>query len=148
MAKSRGQMETPICSKCCKNRESSQRYADTACQSASMMTERNTSNAAHAVLSRRLHLCAAAPSSLQNKVASTNPTMATPTIVLPFREYMYCAVIPASVVLLLPRRRSRGHKIDRFSLLFGRHFPRVTSLLTFPTAVVSGTDGHREIIKK
>ncbi len=30
-----------------------------------------------------------------------------------------------------PRRRTRGHEIDRFSILFGRYFSRVSSLLTF-----------------
>ena len=33
--------------------------------------------------------------------------------------------------LALPRRRTRGHQIDRFSIFIGRYFSRVVSLLTF-----------------
>src|SRR6267143_4512630 len=33
--------------------------------------------------------------------------------------------------LALPRRRTRGHEIDRFSILFGRYFSRFTRVLTF-----------------
>jgi hypothetical protein len=64
-----------------------------------MMTERNTSNAAHAVLLGRLHPCVAAPPNLQ-KVASPNPTIATPTMGLRRREYMYCPAISASCATL------------------------------------------------
>src|SRR5580704_8924869 len=78
MKQSRGQMDPTSCSKCCKSLESSKRYADTARQSASRMTERNSADATHPVLPRRLHPCAAAPPSLQ-KVATTNPTLVTPT---------------------------------------------------------------------
>lgn len=96
MTPSSGQMDATICSKCSKNLESAQRYESTACQSASRMTERNTSKATHAVLSGRLHPCAVAPSSLQNKGASTKPIMATPTIGLLFRKYLYWPFISVS----------------------------------------------------
>src|SRR6267143_3927531 len=39
--------------------------------------------------------------------------------------------------LALPRRRTRGHEIDRFSILFGRYFSRVTSVLTFSASRLS-----------
>src|SRR5260370_27160901 len=95
MAQNSGQRDAKICSKCCITLESSQRCASTHGQPA-RMTERTTSVATQAILSRRMHPSAAAPSSLPSKVASTNPTMVTPGIGLGFPEYVYCLVISAS----------------------------------------------------
>src|ERR1700682_4327885 len=99
MTQSSGQMDATIWSKCSESLETPQRHAGTDCH-ADRMTGRNTSNATHTVLSRRLHPCAAAPPSLQNSVASTNPAMAAPTIGLKFREYVYCPVMSASCATL------------------------------------------------
>lgn len=135
MKQSSGQIDATICSKFCNNLESSQRHADTAGQSASRMTERNSANATHAVLPRRLHACAAGPPSSENKVGSTNVTIDTPTIRFEFREH--CPVISAScatLFLALPRRRTSGEEIDRFRVLAGRNSSRVSSLWTFPVS--------------
>src|SRR6266436_2387720 len=95
MAQSSGQTDAMTCSKCCKTLESSKRYDRTDGQPA-RIAERTTSVAAHAVLSRSWHASAAAPSSLQDKVASRNPRMATSWIGLGFPEYVDCLVISAS----------------------------------------------------
>src|ERR1700736_3644701 len=95
MTQSSGQMDVTICSTCCKSHESPQRQAGTDCHP-DRMTGRNTSNATHAVLLKRLHPCAATPPSIQNPVASTNPAMATPTIGLKFPEYVYGPNMSAS----------------------------------------------------
>src|ERR1700674_1327044 len=97
MTQSSGQMDAAICSTYCKNLESSQRHAGTDCH-ADRMTGRNTSNATHAALLKRLHSCAIT-SSLQDRVASTNPTMATSAIGLLFRKHLYCPFITASSVM-------------------------------------------------
>src|SRR2546430_14138064 len=71
MTPSSGQMDATICGKCCKHLAFSAKYVGTHCQPA-RITGRNTSNTTHAVPSKRFHPCAA-PSALQNKVASATP---------------------------------------------------------------------------
>src|SRR5437762_9374412 len=88
MPPSKGQMDATICGKCCKHLAFSAKYVGTHCQPA-RITGRNTSNTTHAVPSKRFHPCAA-PSALQNKVASATPTMAAPTILSQFRELVSC----------------------------------------------------------
>src|SRR5438132_8466486 len=116
MTPSNGQMDATICGKCCKHLAFSAKYVGTHCQPA-RITGRNTSNTTHAVPSKGFHPCAA-PSALQNKVASATPTMAAPTIRSQFRELVSCPFMAAS----------------RFSFLLGstymsiegprnRHFP-------------------------
>src|SRR6266550_1983195 len=87
MTQSNGQMDVPICNTYCQYLESSQRHAGADCH-ATRMTGRKTSNATHAALLKRLHPCAST-----SRVASTNPTMATSTIGLLFRKYLYCPFI-------------------------------------------------------
>src|SRR6266481_6103182 len=128
MTQSSGQMDAPICSTCCKSLESSQRHAGTDCHAA-RMTGRNTSNATHAALLKRLHPCAAASSLRQRDKYEPHDGdfhdwfAVANVFVLPFHLRLLL-----DAFLVLPRCRMRGHEIDRFRILFGRYFPRIGSV--------------------
>src|SRR6266404_1615737 len=89
MTQSSGRMDATICSKCCKRLDPSQRFSGADCQAAEM-AGRSSSKATQATLWKSGHPSAAAPWSMQNKVASTKP--ATSTIGLRFRGYVYGAM--------------------------------------------------------
>src|SRR5216683_7017636 len=114
MTQSSGRMDATICSKCCKRLDPSQRCSGADCQAAEM-AGRSSSKATQATLWKSGHPSAATPWSMQNKVASTKPAMATSTIGLRFRGYVYGAIrLLRCCFLSLPRYRTRGKEIDTF----------------------------------
>src|SRR6266446_1662811 len=98
MTQSSGRMDATICSKCCKRLDPSQRCSGADCQAAEM-AGRSSSKATQATLWKSGHPSAATPWSMQNKVASTKPAMATSTIGLRFRGYVYGAMFASCDVV-------------------------------------------------